>query len=121
MTLTQDQVIAALQAALREFRTHHPDITAARILTLLAVARSPGIQQSEISSAIGDMSQAASSRNVLDWTELNSARQVGPDFIAQRPDPNFRKRNVLYLTPKGHAFLGKIASTVNARIDRRTS
>lgn len=119
MNLTKEQLNTILTVALNEFREHHSDITAARILTLITVARNPGVQQAELGNSIPDLSQAAQSRNLLDWSNLTSKRKAGPGFLEARPDPLFRKRNVLFVTPSGKAFLEKVTEAVNARITRK--
>lgn len=110
--LSQEQVLGVLTSALTAFRELDPDITAARILTLLSVVRNPGMQQLDLGQHVKGLSTSAISRNVLDWSNFTSARKPGPDFITQAPDPMFRKRNLLYPTVKGLQWVEQMTKKV---------
>lgn len=117
MIETRDDIIAVVQTVLNKFREDHGgDITAARILTLLTVAQHPGIQQIDVGQYVKDLSPSAISRNVVDWGELTTSRAVGPDFIAQRPDPAYRRRNLLYPTPKGLQYIERTADSALTKL-----
>lgn len=129
MDLTQDQLAAVLQAALTEFRHRFgPGLTAERLLILLAVVKSPGVNQADLAERyVKGMSQAGISRNVLDLTDQASTRDAqgrplpGPGLVEQRPDPAYRKRNVIYPTSKGLALLNSVTDTVNRKVSRKFS
>lgn len=113
MELNQQQLVAILTAALQQFREEiDPDITASRILTYLTVVKTPGIPQLEIANVLKGMSMSGVSRNVLDVTEKNSYYKPGPGLIVQQPDPEYRKRNLLYPTVKGQHWIEKLTKTV---------
>lgn len=120
MEITQEQLIAILQSALGAFREEFDsDITAARILTLLSIVQHPGMQQRDLTTFVKGLSQSAASRNILDWSDVNSARKAGPGFVEQRTDPMFRKRNLLYPTSKGHEFVKRLTNAVSASLSRK--
>lgn len=125
MRISTDQATIFLQAVLSTAREDlHPDLTVSRLLILLTVVRNPGISQADVAHHVKDLSAAAISRNVLDLSALSSVRDKngyplpGPGLIEQRPDPAFRKRNVLYPTPAGLAFLNRLTEAANSRLDR---
>ena len=119
MEITQEQLIAILQSALGAFREEFDsDITAARILTLLSIVQHPGMQQRDLTTFVKELS-IGSVRNILDWSDVNSARKAGPGFVEQRTDPMFRKRNLLYPTSKGHEFVKRLTNTVSASLGRK--
>lgn len=86
---------------------------AQRILTFLAVAANPDMPQYDVSKHVKGIAEATVSRNVTDLSALNRARQPGPDLVEQRPDPMYRRRNLLRLTPKGERLLEQLASRIN--------
>lgn len=117
MQLTDKELITALEAALSIFREEiDPDITAARILTLLATTQHPGCPQAEMERYVKGMSTSGISRNILDWSEVNNKREPGPNFILAKPDPTFRKRHLLYPTDRAWAFLSRVTAAVNKRL-----
>jgi len=112
--LTKDQLITVLMTALECFRADFdPDITAARINTLLAVSKESGMQQVDVARFVKGLSTSGISRNVMDWSELDTKRRPGPEFVQQRPDPQFRRRNLLFVTPKGSHFLDRLTNHIN--------
>lgn len=119
--LTQDEFLKLLHVALEAFRADvDPDISASKILTLIATARYPGQQQLDLSQHIKGASSSSLSRHVMDWSKLDKNRQPGPDFIEQTPDPEYRRRNVLFLTAKGQQFIAKLLNRVNAALTPKT-
>jgi len=120
MDITQDQLLQILQTTLGAFREEFDsDISAARILTLLSIVQNPGMQQKDLADHVKGLSQSAASRNILDWSSVNSSRKAGPDFVEQRNDPMYRKRNLLYPTAKGHQFVTRLTANVNAAVKRK--
>jgi DNA-binding MarR family transcriptional regulator len=117
--LSTDELLSVLATALEYFRDTDDDITAARIGTLIAVAQNPAIQQVDVADFVKGLSTSGISRNVLDWSELDTKRRPGPDFINQRADPEYRRRNLLHLTPKGHLFLERLTVAVNKGLKKR--
>lgn len=117
MKIKQNQLIAILSAALKAFREEvDHDITATRIMTLLVVVNEPGIQQVDLERALGGLSPSAVSRNVLDLSSVKRNREPGPDFLEQRPDPMYRKRNLIYPTAKALHWLNTVTERVNRKV-----
>lgn len=115
--LTRDDLICVLTTALECFRREvDPEIPAAKILTLLTVAKHSGLQQLDLPNHVSALSPSAASRHVMDWTEVDKNRRPGPAFVDPRPDPMFRRRNLLFITPKGQHFLDRVASSVNSKL-----
>jgi DNA-binding MarR family transcriptional regulator len=113
LELSTEELLAILSSAIEYFRGTDEDISAARIGTLLAVARNPGLQQVDVADHVCGLSTSGISRNVMDWSELDTKRRPGPEYISQRPDPEYRRRNLLFLTPKGHQYLERLTQKVN--------
>lgn len=117
MQLTQKDLTSILTTALQAFREEiDPDITATRILTLLAVADAPGIQQVDLERALGGAASSTVSRNILDLSSYKRNREPGPDFLEQRPDPMYRKRNLVYPTTKALHWLSALTQRVNRKL-----
>jgi DNA-binding MarR family transcriptional regulator len=111
---TKEELTAVLFAALTRLRAElGSDVTAARILTMLTVARNPGLSQPELGQYIKDMSQQGLSRNVLDLSARTSSGTEGPDLVRADPDPAFRRRNILTPTPNTTKLLNALTADVN--------
>jgi DNA-binding MarR family transcriptional regulator len=118
--LSKEQLLLILTTALECFRADfNGEITAARINTLLAAAQHPGLQQVDIANFVKGLSTSGISRNVLDWSDLDKNKLPGPDFLTQRPDPEYRRRNLLYVTPKGTQYLDRLTSNINKKLAKR--
>lgn len=116
MQLSQKHLTAILTTSLRAFREEiDPDITATRILTLLVVADEPGIQQVDLERALGAASSTVS-RNILDLSVFKRNKTPGPDFLEQRTDPMYRKRNLVFPTSKALHWLSALTQRVNNSI-----
>ncbi|QWF18677.1 hypothetical protein [Lysobacter capsici] len=116
--LTSDELLRVLHTALETFREEvDGDIIAHKILTLVATARNPGLQQIDVAQHVKGLTTSSISRNVMDWSELDKNRKPGKDFIQQRPDPEYRRRNLLYVTPKGSQFIERLTTQVNKALE----
>jgi DNA-binding MarR family transcriptional regulator len=112
--LTNDELLRVLQTALETFRTEvDTDINAPKILTLLAVARNSGMPQIEMGDHVKGVTTSSASRYLQDWSELDKNRQPGMDYITARPDPQYRRRSLIYITPKGQQFIERLTAAVN--------
>lgn len=102
----QQQVLHVLDRALRFARTKiGPDITAQRLLILIAVYFHEGLSQRELLTHLETTSITALSRNVADLSALTTRKTPGPALLEQRSDPlNLRIKRV-YLTGKGRRFV----------------
>lgn len=111
---TKEELTAVLATALTRLRAElGADVTASRILTLLTVARNPGMSQPELGMHIKDLSQQGQSRNVLDLSARTSSGAEGPDLVRIEPDPAFRRRNILSPTPNTTKLLNALTADVN--------
>ena len=120
MTLSKHDLIAVLTTALSSFREEFDsEITASRILTLLAVSENPGIQQVDVERFVRGLSASAVSRNILDWSDVTTNRKPGPGFLEQRPDPEYRRRNIVYPTAKALHWLEQLTKAVNDKALRK--
>lgn len=101
--------LTALCRALRRVRARvSPDITAQRLLILLAVRAHEGLSQRELLDKLESTSITALSRNLADLSKLTSRKSEGPGLVELRSDPmNLRVRRV-YLTRRGHRLVSDI-------------
>ncbi len=112
--LSREAFLKVLDVVLEEFREEvDPDIIAHKIRVLLVVAQNPGIPQVEVVDHVKGLSQSTASRNVVDWSHLDKNRKAGIEFIEQRQDPEFRRRNQLFLTAKGQQFIDRLVKKAN--------
>jgi DNA-binding MarR family transcriptional regulator len=100
------RTLRSLDRALRYARAKlSPDITAQRLLILIAVYFHEGLSQRELLAHLELTSITALSRNLADLSELTTKKLPGPGLLEQRVDPlNLRVRRV-FLTRKGKQFM----------------
>ena len=81
------------------------DITAQRLLILIAVYFNQGLSQRELLQHLDSTSITALSRNLADLSALTTKKLPGPGLLELRMDPlNLRVRRV-FLTRKGQTFM----------------
>lgn len=102
------ETIKQLDRALRYARSHlSADVTAQRLLILLAVYQHEGLSQRELLSHLESTSITALSRNIADLSGLTTKKTAGPDLLELRHDPaNLRIKRV-FMTRKGKRFVSK--------------
>ena len=111
------RTLRSLDRALRYARAKlSPDITAQRLLILIAVYFHEGLSQRELLSHLELTSITALSRNLADLSELTTKKLPGPGLLEQRTDPlNLRVKRV-FLTPNGKRFMKQwLAVTAGAK------
>lgn len=102
----QTRTLQALDRALRYARKRlSPDITAQRLLILIAVYFHEGLSQRELLQYLESTSITALSRNLADLSALTTRKTPGPGLLELRIDPlNLRVKRV-FLTAKGRRFM----------------
>ena len=103
---TPMRTLRSLDRALRYARAKlSPDITAQRLLILIAVYFHEGLSQRELLAHLELTSITALSRNLADLSDLTTKKLPGPGLLEQRTDPlNLRVKRV-FLTKKGKRFM----------------
>jgi DNA-binding MarR family transcriptional regulator len=98
--------ILALDRALRFARARlSPDITAQRLLILIAVYLHEGLSQRELLNHLDSTSITALSRNIADLSDLTTQKRPGPGLLELQSDRmNLRVKRVV-LTQKGRKFV----------------
>jgi DNA-binding MarR family transcriptional regulator len=111
-TLTPQRTLRALDRALRYARAKlSPDITAQRLLILIAVYFNEGLSQRELLAHLESTSITALSRNLADLSSLTTKKLPGPGLLELRTDPlNLRVKRV-FLTRKGKRFMDRWLET----------
>ena len=112
----QKDTLRELDRALRFARAKlSPDITAQRLLILIAVYFNEGLSQRELLQHLESTSITALSRNLADLSALTTKKLPGPGLLELRVDPlNLRIRRV-FLTRKGRSFMNQwLAETAGA-------
>jgi DNA-binding MarR family transcriptional regulator len=120
-TKKQTQTLYALDRALRFARAKlSPDITAQRLLILIAVYFHEGLSQRELMQHLESTSITALSRNLADLSAMTTRKSPGPGLLELRVDPlNLRVKRV-FLTRKGRNFVQKwLAVTADEESGRR--
>lgn len=102
----QERTLHALDRALRYARAKlSPDVTAQRLLILIAVYFHEGLSQRELLAYLESTSITALSRNLADLSALTTRKTPGPGLLELRVDPlNLRVKRV-FLTAKGRKFV----------------
>ena len=106
MASSPEKKVQSLDRALRFARSRlSGDVTAQRLLILLAVYEHEGLSQTELMQFLDGTSITALSRNIADLSALNTRKKPGPGLLELRTDPmNLRIRRV-YLTRRGRNFM----------------
>jgi DNA-binding MarR family transcriptional regulator len=98
--------LRALDRALRYARAKlSPDITAQRLLILIAVYFYEGLSQRELLTHLESTSITALSRNLADLSALTTRKTPGPGLLELRVDPRNLRIKRVFLTPKGKRFM----------------
>ncbi|MBT8089841.1 MAG: hypothetical protein KJO01_06495 [Gammaproteobacteria bacterium] len=100
------RTLRALDRALRFARSKlSPDITAQRLLILIAVYFHEGLSQRELLNHLELTSITALSRNLADLSRLTTKKLPGPGLLELRVDPLNLRVKRLFLTKKGKRFM----------------
>lgn len=104
--LAPQRTLRAVDRALRYARQKlTPDITAQRLLILIAVYFHEGLSQRELLKHLELTSITALSRNLADLSGMTTKKLPGPGLLELRTDPlNLRVKRV-FLTRKGKRFM----------------
>jgi DNA-binding MarR family transcriptional regulator len=81
------------------------DVTAQRLLILIAVSRHEGLSQSELLRWLDSTSITALSRNLADLSALNTRKLPGPGLLELRSDPMNLRVKRIFLTRRGKNFI----------------
>lgn len=106
-----------LDRALRFARKNlSPDITAQRLLILIAVYFHEGLSQRELMQHLESTSITALSRNLADLSAMTTRKVPGPGLLELRTDPlNLRVKRV-FLTSRGKRFVRRwVAETARRK------
>jgi len=116
--LYEDSAFDYLDKGLRYARAKlSGDVTAQRLLILIAVARHEGLSQTELLRWLDSTSITALSRNLADLSALTTRKQPGPGLLELRADPmNLRVKRV-FLTRKGRSFMRQWQAAMGAGTD----
>jgi len=119
-TADQLSTLQALDRALRFARARlSPDITAQRLLILVAVYFHEGLSQRELLNHLESTSITALSRNIADLSSLTTKKLPGPGLLELRVDPlNLRVKRV-FLTTKGRKFMQQWLAAAGRKTQRR--
>jgi DNA-binding MarR family transcriptional regulator len=100
------RTLRVLDRALRFARARlSPDITAQRLLILIAVYFHEGLSQRELLQHLESTSITALSRNLADLSGLTSRKMPGPNLLELRTDPLNLRIKRIYLTRKGKSLM----------------
>ena len=113
------RTLRALDRALRFARAKlSPDITAQRLLILIAVYFHEGLSQRELLNHLEATSITALSRNLADLSRLTTKKQPGPGLLELRVDPLNLRIKRLFLTKKGKRFMEQWLAFTSAATTR---
>ncbi len=109
MNMTTKQGAAFIVGVLDYVRDNlDSEAQAQKILALLKVYQNQGIRQPDLADKVGNIAQSSISRSLMDMSHLTQSKGVGPALIIQRPDPDFRRRNVVETTERGNVFISEM-------------
>ncbi|MGB8706029.1 MAG: MarR family winged helix-turn-helix transcriptional regulator, partial [Gillisia sp.] len=111
--INPEDVLKTVKAALEVFRDElGPETNISKMLTLLGIADSPGVEQHRLGEEAG-VATSTLSRIIVDLSGVNRHRKPGPNVVHAYPDPMWRRRNLLELTSKGRSLMDKVTANVN--------
>ncbi|WP_369933944.1 hypothetical protein [Xanthomonas tesorieronis] len=120
--LTTDELVHILHVALEELRHDvDTDLLATKLLCLTTAYEHPGLQQADIGKHVKDLSTSSASRHVMDWSEYDRYGNPSLGYLSQLPDPANRRRNLLFVTPKGQQYLTSLTDRVNKALQKRAA
>ncbi len=97
------------------------DVTAQRLLILVAVYFHEGLSQRQLMNHLDSTSITALSRNLADLSRLNTKKLPGPGLLELRTDPlNLRIKRV-YLTRKGRSFVKRWLAEIAGKNPARSA
>ena len=98
--------LGLLDRALRFARKNlSPDISALRLLILIAVYFHEGLSQRELMNHPESRSITALSRNLADLSAMTPRKEPGPGWLVLRTDPLNRRIKRVFLTRTGRSFV----------------
>jgi len=101
---------------LDEFKAIDPDITLPSMLAYCYIAEEDGLSGNQKKMELRlDMSGATASRAAAHWFQWKRPRVPGHNMIVSEVDPEDRRYKLLYLNPRGQAFLKKLKAAVSGR------
>jgi DNA-binding MarR family transcriptional regulator len=108
--------VGVVDRALRFARKNlSADVTAQRLLILIAVYAHEGLSQRELMNYLESTSITALSRNLADLSKLTTKKLPGPGLLELRIDPlNLRIKRV-FLTRKGRSFMKRWLAEIEGR------
>jgi DNA-binding MarR family transcriptional regulator len=98
-----DQLIAIVE----KFREHNPDVTANQMLTLLYVAREPGITQKATLTRLG-LKDSGQSRIVAALSKHGDRGRPGWGVVDLQENPVDRREKLVTLNHKGQLVINAI-------------
>lgn len=109
--------LGLLDRALRFARKNlSPDVTAQRLLILIAVYFHEGLSQRELMKHLESTSITALSRNLADLSAMTTRKVPGPGLLELRTDPQNLRVKRVFLTRKGRSFVRRwLAETAGSK------
>ncbi len=104
-----DAALPTLIRVLEEFRTLDPDLPIQYALSFLTLAQNEGLSMGELAQRLA-IAQSSASRNIAALSDWHSFGKPGLGLVDAREDPRERRRKLVSLTAKGHAFLHRLTA-----------
>lgn len=104
-----DAALPTLIRVLEEFRTLDPDLPIQYALSFLTLAQNEGLSMGELAQRLA-IAQSSASRNIAALSDWHSFGKPGLGLVEAREDPRERRRKLVSLTAKGHAFLHRLTA-----------
>lgn len=104
-----DAALPTLIRVLEAFRTLDPDLPIQYALSFLTLAQNEGLSMGELAQRLA-IAQSSASRNIAALSEWHSFGKPGLGLVEAREDPRERRRKLVSLTAKGHAFLHRLTA-----------
>ena len=106
----------SLRKAIRifeEFKRLDPEMPLQQMITLLQVAAYEGISLSELAEKVGNAT-SSTSRNVGILGEYGRGKSPGLNVVKAVTDLADRRKQLVYLTPKGEEFINRLLHLVDS-------
>ena len=93
-------------------KAQNPELQVVSVQVLLEIAMRPETPMADIENATG-LSQAAVSRNVAKLGPGISIKEKGAGLVEAYEDPEYRRRKLVKLTPRGRTVVTELVSMLS--------
>ena len=108
---TETSALSSLSRGVAVVRMVDPDMKAQTLATLLWISQHQGKNIEEMRTALG-LTSSSASRAIARLLDTERPGRPGLNFVTSFDNPDDRREKLLMLTPKGVAFMQRLAKAI---------